>query len=334
MSEDHGTKGVRSNGDQLSRNPTDGNTDCSFKTLAFQTFFTSFGNLAASLKGIFDAANFVSLAISSHLQTLSEIETHVEKHNRAIDNLQRELTTALDAWSIFLCTLDMLSFLDKNSDNMQLIITALEANNCDPLKLKTFVEKITVGQTISKILEAYQKFMDVYKPLEDSLQNECDQLAAHLSKVKYKKCDTVWNGRLWAGLLGGAAALFAGIGIAALTGHLAIGCGYGILVGLGFSSTVVCAPVKFVFNNFHAYSLYTLNEDKLKELHRKLSQIINDSKTLKGHVRDLFVLLQRISTKADVLLHTCDDQTQAKTLAMLNDMHDMNSNLQSKKAEV
>lgn len=324
---------VRAAADPKADSPS-GNTttDCRLtSTSGWETFRSSLASLA-SLATIFDAVSYVGSAISGYFQTLSETETCLGKHDRTINNLKRKLATVKDALSTCVCKLDILSEIlenDHDERRQSRIITALKANNCNPLK--AFVNK--VQQAVSIISKAHQEFMGVYKSFEDSLQNERDRLAEHLSTVEHKKNDILWNSILC--LLGisvtVSVTILSGAGKAILTGYLSIGCGGKLFLGLGIGSAIVLTAMF----KWKTYSQCTLSVDKLKKVERELDQITKASKALESDAKDFFILLQGdFSNKVDILSLACDDQTQVKTQATLKDIRDRTSDLQSKKAKI
>ena len=215
-----------------------------------------------------------------------------------------------------------------NDDIQQLVITALKNNDTAPLK--AFLTKVQLA--INKIVGAYKEFLKVYEPLEDSLKQRCQQCDHYLSTVKYKKREIKCGGIFWGALFGVAALTLGGFGLAALFGYITVGTGLGIMLGLGFGTTTVCA-IGTIGLNCYTYSEFSSVECRLQEMHTELCHITNESLALKNNAREFYMILQKCSSKVDTLLLVCEEQGQVETLNMLKDVTDMTKELKSKQAK-
>ena len=246
-----------------------------------------------------------------------------------IDVLKSDLVAVRNTLSILFDKLDILSCLVLNDNTQHSVIAALKENDVAPLK--AFLTKVQLA--INKIVEAYKEFLKVYEPLEDSIKQRCQQCDHYLSTVKHNKREIKCRGIFWGALFGVAALTLGGFGLAALCGYITVGTGLAIMLGLGFGITTVCA-VGTIGLNCYAHSEFSSVECRLQEMHTELCQINDESLALKNNAREFYMTLQKCSSKVDTLLLVCEEQGQAETLNMLNDVTDITKKLKSKQAEV
>lgn len=280
--------------------------------------------------GILDFLERIYKTISSHFQLRSDINTYLEtcQSIHTIDKLKENLLTVQDTLSRFIYKLNALFCFVENDDTIPSVITALGANNFDPLK--AFLRRVKLS--INEVVEGFQEFSEVYEPLEDSIKNECRRCVEYLNKVNLKKREISSSASYWKCALGAAALGLASFGLTALTGMVTCGLAPGLLIAFGCFSITGLGIYIHICND-SAHSEFPPLECQLKEMYTELTQISDASLTLQKKGRKYYSKIKDCLTRVDTLLRACEDQGQVKTERMLNDIADMIKKLQSLKTD-